>query len=157
MYTHSFEDLAHTFRILVESFLRFDQLIHIDRAEAIGNLEISTNSMLNAFHNLYDLMNTGGKKSIDWYLTPELCIILAIRNARHHNKANRIRSIHNFFVSNAATLDKKDETLYVNFSAHPKEEGALFFNVPLSWGDLDAFLTLPRKESRLRPVPPVSD
>ncbi|TOC16029.1 hypothetical protein CGJ89_25480, partial [Vibrio parahaemolyticus] len=76
----------------------FQQLISVDRPEAVGNVETSVNAMLNAFHNLYDLMQQELDTPVDWYNTPELCIILAIRNARHHNKANRIRSLYNYHV-----------------------------------------------------------
>jgi len=90
MLTHSFEDLTQTFRVLLESNQRLKQLIDIDRAEAVGTVETAINAKLNAFHNLYDLMAQELGKPVDWYSVPELCIILAIRNARHHNKANRI-------------------------------------------------------------------
>ena len=96
MLTHSFEDLAQTFRVLLESDWKFKQLITVDRPEAVGTLETAINAKLNAFHNLYDLMLQNLGNPVDWYLTPELCVILSIRNARHHNKANRIRSIYNF-------------------------------------------------------------
>ena len=96
MLTHSFEDLAQTFRVLLESDWKFKQLITVDRPEAVGTLETAINTKLNAFHNLYDLMLKDLGNPVDWYSTPELCVILSIRNARHHNKANRIRSIYNF-------------------------------------------------------------
>lgn len=150
MLTHSFEDLAQTFRVLLESHWKFQQLITVDRPEAVGTIETAINAKLNAFHNLYDLMLQGLDNSIDWYSTPQLCVILAIRNARHHNKANRIRSIYNFHTQTSNSPTDKRNYFYVDFPANPEEEGGDFFDVPLSWGDLDAFLSLPRNESRLR-------
>lgn len=151
MLTHSFEDLAQTFRVLLESDWKFKQLISVDRPEAVGTLETAINAKLNAFHNLYDLMLQELGNPIDWYLTPQLCVILAIRNARHHNKANRIRSIYNFHVQTCDSPKDKKQYLYVDFPANPEEDGGDFFDVPLSWSDLDLFLSLPRNESRLRP------
>jgi hypothetical protein len=149
--THSFEDLAQTFRVLTEADIRCKQLISVDRPEAVGNLEIAINAMLNAFHNLYDLMKQELGDPVDWYDTPELCIILAIRNARHHNKASRIRSIYNYHVQTASTPGALHAYYYAKYLAHPDEEGGSFFDIPISWGDLNSLLQLPRDESRLRP------
>lgn len=148
--SHSFEDLTQTFRVLIEANFKFHQLISIDRAEAVGNIETSLNAMLNSFHNLYDLMQQELHSPIDWYATPELCIILCIRNARHHNKANRIRSIYNYHVQNTDSPQTPHTYLYANFLANPEEKGGGFFDVPISWGDILDLLSLPRRESRLR-------
>ena len=102
MLTHSFEDLAQTFRVMIESYFKLNQLMTVDRPEAVGTIETAINAKLNAFHNLYDLMLQDLGKPVDWYAVPELCIILAIRNARHHNKANRIRSIYNYHTQVSA-------------------------------------------------------
>lgn len=151
MLTHSFEDLAQSYRVLIESNFSLHQLIEVDRAEAIGNLEAAINGKLNAFHNLYDLMLQSLGNPINWYETPELCTILAIRNARHHNKANRIRSLYNFHRYEATDPTKSREYFYADFPAPSEEDGGDCFDVPLSWSDLDIFLSLPRKESRLDP------
>ncbi|MEO3684638.1 hypothetical protein ABHN84_20450 [Shewanella vesiculosa] len=148
--SHSFEDLTQTFRVQVEAHFKFQQLISVDRPEAVGNVEISVNAMLNAFHNLYDLMQQELNSPVDWYNTPELCIILAIRNARHHNKANRIRSLYNYHAQTAQTPKTEHKYYYANFLANPEEVGGSFFDIPLSWGDLQDLLALPRGESRLR-------
>jgi len=134
--SHSFEDLAQTFRVLVEADFRYKQLISTDRPEAVGNVETAINAMLHAFHNLYDLMQQELHAPVDWYDTPELCVILAIRNARHHNRANRIRSIYNYHVQVADTPQTVHTYLYANFLANPSEEGGSFFDIPISWGDL---------------------
>lgn len=151
MLTHSFEDLAQAFRVLLESNWQFRQLLSVDYAEAIGTLETAINAKLNAFHNLYDLMRQNRITPPNWYEVPELCVILAIRNARHHNKANRIRSMYNYhrYTSIKPSLGRR--YVYVDFPAPPEEEGGDCFDVPLSWYDLDTFLSLPQNESRLRP------
>lgn len=97
MLSHFFEDLAQAFRDLLESNWSLQRLLAVDRAVAIGNLESGLNTQLNAFHNLYDNKQSNGLGP-DWYLKQELLMIhvIIIRNARHHNKANRIRSIYNF-------------------------------------------------------------
>jgi hypothetical protein len=151
MLTYAFEDLSQAFRILLESHWKFCQLISVDTAEAIGTIETAINAKLNAFHSLYDAMLQNGLTAPSWYETPELCTLLAIRNARHHNKANKIRSLYNFHRYNAADTQSGELYFYVDFPAPEKEEGGDCFDVPLSWYDLDLFLSLPRKESRLRP------
>lgn len=151
MLTYSFEDLAQTFRVMVESYFKLNQLMTIDRPEAVGTIETAINANLNAFHNLYDLMIQDLGKPVDWYSVPELCIVLAIRNARHHNKANRIRSIYNYHTQvNESPTDVR-KYFYVDFPASPEEEGGDCFDIHISWGDIDTFLSLPRNESRLKP------
>lgn len=151
MLTHSFEDLAQAFRVLLESNWKFHELMPIDSAEAIGTLETAINAKLNAFHSLYDSMLQNGVATVNWYETAELCTILAIRNARHHNKAHRIRSLYNFhrYESNDPKVPKN--YFYVDFPSPEEEEGGDCFDIPLSWHDLDMFLSLPKNESRLRP------
>jgi hypothetical protein len=150
MLSHSFEDLAQAFRVLIESNWSFQRLLTVDRAEAIGNLESGLNTQLNAFHNLYDSMAHNHIEP-NWYMVPELLTILVIRNARHHNKANRIRTIYNYHrqIMNDPTQPKN--YFYVNFPAAPEEDGAGFFEVPISWGDIEVMLSLPKQESRLNP------
>jgi hypothetical protein len=150
MLSHSFEDLAQTFRVLIEAQFKLGQLITIDRPEAVGNIETSVNAMLNAFSNLYDLMQQQLDSPVDWYATPELCVVLAIRNARHHNNANRIRTIYNYHVQNSSSPSDTSKYFYVNFPANPNEEGGGFFDVGISWGDFSLLLEMPRSQSRLR-------
>ncbi|EGT0635632.1 hypothetical protein QP716_22230 [Citrobacter freundii] len=150
MLSHSFEDLAQAFRVLLESNWSLQRLLAVDRAEAIGNLESGLNTQLNAFHNLYDNMQSNQLEP-DWYLQPELLMMLVIRNARHHNKANRIRSIYNYHRQSMSDPTQQKNYFYVNFPAPAEEEGGGYFDVPISWGDIDEMLSLPRQESRLRP------
>lgn len=136
---------------MVESYFKLNQLMTIDRPEAVGTIETAINANLNAFHNFYDLMLQDLGKPVDWYSVPELCIFLAIRNARHHNKANRIRSIYNYHTQvNESPTDVR-KYFYVDFPASPEEEGGDCFDIHISWGDIDTFLSLPRNESRLKP------
>lgn len=151
MLTHSFEDLAQTFRVMVESYFKLNQLITVDRPEAVGTIETAINAKLNAFHSLYDLMQHELRNSVDWYAVPELCILLAIRNARHHNKANRIRSICNYHNQVCESPTDTRNYFYVDFPAPPEENGGDCFDIHLSWTDIDTFLSLSKKESRLKP------
>lgn len=106
--------------------------------------------MLNAFSNLYDLMQQKLDSPVDWYATPELCVVLAIRNARHHNNANRIRTIYNYHVQNSCSPSNTSKYFYVNFPASSSAEGGGFFDVGISWGDLSLLLDMPKSQSRLR-------
>lgn len=150
MLTHSFEDLSQTYRILAESHLKLNQLICIDRPEAVGTIETAINAKLNAFHNLYDLMIQELGNPVDWYDTPELCTILAVRNARHHNIAKRIRSIWNYHNQESRSPTETKRYLYVNFPSADKDDGGNFFDIPLSWSDIDLLLNMPRSQSRIR-------
>lgn len=146
----SFEDLAQSLRVLLEADIRAhrQELLFIDRAEAVGNIETGLNAVVNSFHSLYDAINKElGHHPINWYQEPELATILAIRNARHHNKANRIRQLYNYHVqSNPNPQDMKQ---YVVIDFPTGEEDADTFEVFLSWSDLESYLALPTDESRL--------
>lgn len=152
MLTHSFEDLAQSFRVIAEVHFETARLMEIDKAEAIGNIETALNAQLNSFHNLYDLMSRELPNGINWYETPELLTILAIRNARHHNKANRIRSLYNYHRQTAQPQTTVKKYFYVDFPAPPEEEGGDCFDLPISWFDIDQFLSLPKAESKLQEV-----
>lgn len=143
----AFEDLSHSFRILLEqSHFYFPKLLETDKAEAIGNLEASLTGNLNAFHSIYDAMNKEISKSIKWYHTPELCLILILRNARHHNFANKIRSIYTFH--NQKYVSQTVDYLFVNFDKK-EDKNAFYFNVPISWQDIDDIFELPFEQTRV--------
>lgn len=73
--TNSFEELCQYFRVLLEADHRANRgnLLQVDRAEAVGNIETSLSAVLNAFHSLYDAMQKNGSSaSLDWYACGEL-------------------------------------------------------------------------------------
>jgi hypothetical protein len=93
----SFEELAQSLRILLEMYYKASSLIDIDRPEAVGNIESALTHLLESFHSLYDAIEKQEiENKIDWYKNGPLAFILAVRNARHHNWANRIRTIYSF-------------------------------------------------------------
>lgn len=69
MIEQCFDDLSHALRIFMEHSFRFPELSAIDAKEAIGNLDIGFNGILNAMHSLYDAHKQEGKPS--WYLRNE--------------------------------------------------------------------------------------
>ena len=147
-----FEGIAQSLRILLEADFRANHqgLLFVDRGEAVGNIETALSSVLNAFHSLYDVMGKQlGNNSIDWYRTGSLATILAIRNARHHNIANSIRTLYTYHTQEAERLDQMVQYVYVNFPF--SEKGADTFDVYMSWADLHQLLNLPKSETRIRP------
>jgi hypothetical protein len=153
MISASFEELAQALRILLEADHRAhhgEKLLFVDRAEAVGNIDTALNAVLNSFHSIYDAIEKDlGSHPVNWYQEPELAAILAIRNARHHNKANKIRHLYNYHVQSSAKPQDRKRYVVVDFPA--TEDGADTFDVHLSWSDFDSFLALPAKESRLNP------
>lgn len=149
---NAFEDVAQSLRVLLEADSRANRqgLLFVDRAEAVGNIETALSSVLNAFHSLYDAIGKQlGNNPIDWYRTGSLATILAIRNARHHNKANRIRTLYTYHTQEAERLDRMVQYVYVDFPF--SEKGADTFDVYMSWADLRQLLSLPKSESQIRP------
>lgn len=149
---HAFEELAQSLRVLLEANYRANVagLIQVDRAEAVGNIETAVTSVLNAFHSLYDATKKQlAENPIDWYKTGELAIILAIRNARHHNKANRIRTLYSYHTQEAEAVNRMEQYVLIDFPCI--EDDGTTFDVYISWADLSTLLSLPKSESSLAP------
>src|SRR6266849_3460067 len=147
---HAYDDLAHSLRVLLEADHHANRggLLLTDRAEAVGNIETALGAVLNAFHSLYDAIEAHlGQHVIDWYRTGELATILAIRNARHHNKANKIRTLYTYHARGSWRPDRMRQYVLIDFNS--PEEGADTFDVYLSWADFDMLLSMPRSESRI--------
>jgi hypothetical protein len=85
---HSYDALCRALRRLPEDLLNFPRLARVDLDEAVGNIESSLSHVLTTYHSLYDASH--GR--FEWIHTPQALALIAIRNARHHNKGNRIRS-----------------------------------------------------------------
>ena len=148
---HAFEEFAQSLRVLIEADFSANHngLLMVDRSEAVGNIENAFTSALNAFHSLYDATEKQLRAStIDWYGTGAIAIILAIRNARHHNKANRIRTLYTYHTQEAERIQHMEQYVLVDFPID--DEGADTFDLFISWYDLNLFLDLPEKESRIK-------
>lgn len=145
MISDRFEDFSQSLRILIEQKMRFQQLFLIDKDEAVGNLELAMKGVLDSFHSFYDAVRQIDTIDFDFYSHPLCCAVLAIRNAKHHNKANGIRSAHKIAQGNG-----RQDFLVVDFPAGQGEIGGSFIDHYVSWGDFDMFLSLPPTESRLR-------
>ncbi len=148
---YAFEELAQSLRVLLEADFKANRgrLLLVDRAEAVGNIENALTSVLNAFHSLYDAIEKQlGSNPINWYESGPLAIVLAIRNARHHNKANRIRTLYTYHTQEAEQIQHMEHYVLVDFVT--PDEGADTFDVFLSWADLQLLLEMPTSESRVR-------
>lgn len=147
----AFEDLAHALRILLEAYRRAhaDGLIEVDRAEAVGNIETGYTAVLNAFHSLYDAMKQRVPKLLDWYARPELATLLVLRNARHHNHANKIRTLYTAYVQETEPIGSMRSYVLVGFP--PEEEGTSTFEVYISWKDFEALLGMPETKTKIWP------
>ena len=89
-----FEQLAQAFRVFAEQNLRFRQVFLVDAPEAVGNVDHAIDGILNAFHGLYDAVKQEASDAFDFYGDPLCAFVLRLRNARHHNQANGVRSIY---------------------------------------------------------------
>lgn len=146
MITDAFEGLAHALRILPETVYRAHDLMHIDPHEAAGNIEQAETAVLNAFHSVYDSAKDDKRISFDWYGTPEVATLLAIRNARHHNIANRIRGLFTYHLQ-VAQLGEQRSYIFVSSMA---EDTASIMDAPVSWHDIRAMLLMSSTDSKLR-------
>lgn len=148
---HAHDDLAHSLRVLLEADYHANRagLLFTDRPEAVGNIETALGAVLNAFHSLYDAIDRQlGNPLVDWYRTGELATILAIRNARHHNHASKIRTLYTYHARESEWPDRMSQYVLIDFNS--PEEGADTFDVYLSWADLASLLSMPANESRIR-------
>lgn len=138
MISNRFETLAQAFRVFAEQDLRFRHLFLIDAPEAVGNLDHAIDGILNAFHGLYDAVKLEAADAFDFYGDPLCALVLRLRNARHHNQANGVRSIYRCARGEESRVDY----LLVNFAAGEAEEGGTFAEHYISWSDILRVLDL---------------
>lgn len=148
----AFEDLSHALRRLLEANFRAiaGRLLQVDRAEAVGNIESALAGVLNAFHSLYDATSKDVSLSIDWYSIPGLSTILALRNARHHNHARKVRTLYTCYNQEARKVGSMEMYVLIDFPA--AEDGADTFDLYLSWKDLNDLLAMPASATHIRPA-----
>lgn len=145
----AFEDLAHAFRVLAEARTSANRLFTVDYAEAVGNIEAGYSRVLDSFHSLYDAMEKEGiRDRVDWYAVPELCAVLALRNARHHNLCSKVRTL--FRYHDAVVQPPTERCRYLMMTFPPGDEDAMTLDLPIALGDLDALLKLPPADLRMR-------
>jgi hypothetical protein len=138
MISDRFETLAQAFRVFFEQDLRFRHLFLIDAPEAVGNIDHAIDGILNAFHGLYDTTKVEASDAFDFYGDPLCAFVLRLRNARHHNQANGVRSIYR----HARVEDRPVDYLLVSFAAGQGEEGGSFAEHYISWSDILTILAL---------------
>lgn len=132
MISKRFESLSQALRIFAEQRFRFNQLFLIDAPEAVGNLDHAVESILNAFHGLYDAAKSDAGVVFDFYSDPICALVLRLRNARHHNHANGIRSIYGC----ARNEEPTEDYLLIDFPAGENEEGGSFGEYYVAWADV---------------------
>jgi hypothetical protein len=145
MISDRFEDFAQSLRIFIEQKYRYRELFLIDPDEAVGNVELACKSVLDTLASLYDAARAEDQVNFDFYGSPLCCAVLAYRNAKHHNKANGIRSAHKH-----ARQNEPQNYLCVDFPAGEGEEGGSFIDHYASWSDFSILLDMPSQQSRLR-------
>lgn len=123
------------------------ELVRIDAHEATGNIEHALTSVLNAFHSVYDSAREDSRISFDWYGAPETAAILAVRNARHHNLAGRVRGL---FTYHLQMPQPERPRSYLMVDCTPAADSGTTMEVPISWHDVRSMLMMPATESRLR-------
>jgi hypothetical protein len=138
MISHRFELLAQAFRVFAEQYFRFRPLFLIDAPEAVGNLDHAIDGILNAFHGLYDATKLEAPGAFEFYGEPLCSFILWLRNARHHNKANGLRSIYRC----ARDQEARTDYLLVDFAEGHDEEGGSFGAYYVAWADILTVLAL---------------
>jgi len=87
--------LATTMRRYSEANLAFETLKHLDLEEAIENLDRAFESILEAFHSLYDV----DKSDFNYFENPDTAVLIMLRNALHHRN-------HELFVSWNAEMNQ---------------------------------------------------
>lgn len=131
-----FESLSQAFRVLTEQQFRFRPLFLIDAPEAVGNLDHAIDGILNAFHGLHDAVKLEANNAFNFYGDPMCAFVLRLRNARHHNQANGVRSIYRC----ARNEDTRVDYLLVDFAAG--EEGGSYGEYHVAWSDILTVLAL---------------
>ncbi|MEI6811011.1 MAG: hypothetical protein WCK60_03130 [Candidatus Nomurabacteria bacterium] len=74
------DNLANNLRIYAENRLRAEGLFAVDPEEAINNIDRSFESMLEAFHRVYDVT----KEEFNFFEYADTSLLILLRNAIHH-------------------------------------------------------------------------
>lgn len=144
MISRRFESLAQAFRVFVEQHFRLPNLILIDAPEAVGNLDHAIDGILNAFHGLYDAVKSEANDAFNFYDDPLCAFVLRLRNARHHNQANGVRSVYR----RAQAEQDHINYIMIDFEAGDGEEGGSFAEHYMAWQDILAVLALEKDKYR---------
>lgn len=118
---YQFEFLSHAMRMQWEQVIKYPDLVEVDEREAIFNVEIAVKSVFDAFHNVYDAIQSISNKTIEFHTITELFLVLSIRNAKHHNY--EIKSI----------LFEDNSVFYVDF-IDKKSFPCIAY--PIKWSDI---------------------
>lgn len=144
--SEAFDSFAHALRVNTEHLIRAPELMKVDPQEAAGNLDQGLLSILNGFHSVYDAANDDPRISFAWNREPTTATLLAIRNARHHNHAHRIRSVEGYFTRAGRAQLSKEYHLVTYGDGNG--EAPLFIQA-LSWSDISELLDMPFDMTRL--------
>lgn len=151
MLNQAFDNLAHGFRILFEADYHAHRggLMFTDRAEAVGNIEAAFTAVLHGFHSIYDVLaEEPGAPGKQWFSIGPLAAVMTMRNARHHNKANKIRSLYNLHAQEARRPDRMEMYVYVDFPREESNHSA--FQLFVSWADMKMLFEMPEKQSQVK-------
>lgn len=144
--SEAFDNFAHALRVNTEHLIRAPELLKIDPQEAAGNLDQGLSSILNGFHSIYDAANDEPRISFAWNREATTATLLAIRNARHHNHARRIRGLEGYFSRGGQDRLSREYHL-VTYGAGENERP--LFVQALSWSDFKELLGMPYETTRL--------
>ncbi|MDX0949478.1 hypothetical protein GOD93_28130 [Sinorhizobium medicae] len=144
--SEAFDSFAHALRVNTEHLIRTPELMKVDPQEAAGNLDQGLTSILNGFHSIYDAANDDPRILFAWNREPTTTTLLAIRNARHHNHAHRIRSLEGYFTR-AGRAHLSREYHLVTYGGGDGEMP--LFVQAVSWTDIIDLLNMPFDMTRL--------
>lgn len=148
MLSHQFDSFSHSLRIHLEQNFEFYKIFEYDQHEAVGNLELSFNGILNSFHSLYDSARQYEDKigKIDFYGISEIATVLAIRNSRHHQTSGPINGMYQDLRKRYGGYIPSFPIALVKF----EENGSRFVEYYLSMQNFIDYLGLPKDDIRLR-------
>ncbi|MCR8959873.1 hypothetical protein M0765_019680 [Variovorax sp. S2] len=95
----AWEGLANAMRLYTESKFRFQELLKVDREEAINNMDRAFEAKLEKFHALYDV--TKKLAGFGYFGHGDTSLVVVLRNALHHRD-------HSLFVSWNARIGLDD-------------------------------------------------
>ncbi|MEZ2224341.1 hypothetical protein [Rhizobium sp. RCC_161_2] len=146
--SEAFDSFAHALRLNTEHLIHAPALMKVDPQEAAGNLDTGLSAVLNGFHSIYDAAQAASSQiNFPWNKAAPTATLLAIRNARHHNHAHRIRSMETYFTRPRLGPLSGEFGLVTYGAASPLEQR--LFVQALSWQDVNELLNLPHSVTRL--------
>lgn len=130
-------------RIYAEFSVGFQNLLKLDREEAVGNHDSAFEAILEAFHTFYDI--TKENRIFEYFKHADTSLIINLRNAIHHRDHDLFISWNRMMIDMDKNIMNGASFLMVNYSMESLNNSKYF----LSFYDFYKWLDRSRNKNKI--------